>query len=510
MKLNALFSSHMVIQRDEPFVIWGEGKEGEQIQVSVQDKTMVTTVKDGSWQVTFPPMEAQLGVIITVKGDIDTVVIEDVAVGEVFVAGGQSNMEFYMRYDAEYKEAVKDCENINIRFFDCPEVSYPKQEQDFDYSRMGFWRECDPQNLEYYSAVAYYCARSLQKHLQVPVGMIGCNWGGTIASAWMSEEYVKKHGQIWLDEYLQATKDLDIDAYKKKYRENPMNDRGNPFADPFGELMLKGISREEQLKWMESAPPMDDDFFKPGPFHPNKPGNLYENMLKKIAPYPVRGVLWYQGESDEAHADIYKDVLGDMIDCWRNLWNRELPFFSVQLAPFGAWLESTGDKFPLLREQQQRLADEKNGVYLISSSDVGMQHDIHPKKKCPLGERMALSIRKYIFGENICCEAPRGEKVTWDAEGIKISFSHAAGGLKVIGEEVQAVHVYGISDKEETIISEETYQCLVQGEQVCIKLNETAKYDTIRVKFAKTPYYEVNLYNQSGIPAVPFELAVSR
>lgn len=199
-----------------------------------------------------------------------------------------------------------------------------------------------------------------------------------------------------------------------------------------------------------------------------------------------------------------------MIDCWRNLWNRELPFFIVQLASFGSWLESTGDKFPLLREQQQRLADEKEGVYLISSSDVGMQHDIHPKKKCPIGERMALSIRKYIFGENIRCEAPRGEKVTWDAEGIKISFAHATGGIYVTGEEVQAVHVYGISDKEEAIISEDAYRCMVQGEQVCIKLNETVKYDTIRVKFAKTPYYEVNLYNQSGIPAVPFELVVSR
>lgn len=122
---------------------------------------------------------------------------------------------------------------------------------------------------------------------------------------------------------------------------------------------------------MEQSP---DDFFDViGPYHQNRPGGLYEYMLKTIAPFPVSGVLWYQVESDETHAEIYKGVLSDMIDCWRELWKCTLPFFCVQLAPFEVWLAATGERFPVLRQQQYELSREKEGVYFISSSDVGMR-----------------------------------------------------------------------------------------------------------------------------------------
>ena len=510
MNVNRLFSPHMVLQQEKPIIIWGEGLTGETIQVTLKDEKQTTTVENGKWQVMFPAMKAQTDLRITVTGKDNSIVIDDVAVGEVFVAGGQSNMEFFMRYDEDYAQEVKVCDNPNIRFYDVPEVSYAEQEQDFDYSRMGFWRICNKENLEFYSAVAYYCARNLQRDRQVPIGIIGCNWGGTVAVSWMSDEYVKRHGQIWKDEYLEAIRDVDDEKYRENYRKNPLNGRGNLFADEFSEVMLRGISREQQLLWMKDAPPIEDDFFKPGPYHPNTPGILYENMVKKIIPYPVRGVLWYQGESDETHADIYKEVLSDMIDCWRESWGCQLPFFCVQLAPFEVWLDNTGEKYPVLRQQQQMLADEKDEVYLISSSDAGLQYDIHPKKKQPIGERLALSIRGHLYGEKVLCEAPRGKELTWDNDTLWISFVNAEGGLLTEGRQIEALQLIGNKEDADALIDPKGYSVFVNDEKIGIRFEKPMNYTTICVKFARSPYYTVNLYNKAGIPAVPFELKIQR
>ena len=182
----------------------------------------------------------------------------------------------------------------------------------------------------------------------------------------------------------------------------------------------------------------------------------------------------------------------------------------MQLAPFEVWLDNTGEKYPVLRQQQQMLADEKKGVYLISSSDVGMQYDIHPKKKQPIGERLALSIRVHLFGEKIACEAPRGTDLTWDNDTLWISFVNAEGGLCTEGKETEALQVIGIKDNADVLIEPEGYTVLVDGEKMGIRFEKIMNYTTVCVRFAKTPYYKVNLYNKAGIPAVPFELEIQR
>lgn len=152
----------------------------------------------GKWEVILPPLQAAESAEMVISGENSRICLKDVAVGEVWVAGGQSNMEFYMRYEKHMEEEKTVCTNPRIRMFDIPEVSYDGQAEDFDYSQMGFWRKADRENLEYFSAAAYYFAKELENKLKVPIGIIGCNWGGTSASVWMSPESAKEFAKPWV------------------------------------------------------------------------------------------------------------------------------------------------------------------------------------------------------------------------------------------------------------------------------------------------------------------------
>lgn len=500
MKLARLFQDHMVIQRGKPFLIWGTGEEGETVTVTIgQDKQTVRT-NGGRWKIEFPPISTEKGMTITVESENGQEVIRDVVSGEVWIAGGQSNMEFQMLFDADHENETALCGNTDIRFFDYPEVSYEGQEEDFDYSQMGYWRTCTSENLKYFSAVAYYFGKKLNRDLNVPIGIIGCNWGGTTASCWMSEEYLRRHGQIWIDEYKRTIlKIKDLEEYKNIFRKSGRNNRGQPFEDEFTMWVMPGISREEQLKIKEDNSVAEA--MESGPFGPRRPCGLYETMLSHIAGYSVRGVIWYQGESDVLHADIYKDVFLDLVQCWRELWKEDLPFITVQLAPFEAWLDLEGTEFPMIRRQQRRAADER-GIYMVSTSDAGMRYDIHPKRKKPIGQRGALLAEEKIYGMDILGQAPEGRRAEESDDGIMIRFAHAGEGLILKGETLNALKVKRQDGTWAKILS-----CSVEKETLRIRLDhkKTGKHV---IEFAQTPYYEVNLYNSSDIPAIPFLLEV--
>ncbi len=505
MKTARLFQDHMVIQRRKPFSIWGTGKDGENIRVILGTEERKTVVSGGKWKTEFPPMEKAEKLTITVESADEKKIITDVAVGEVWVAGGQSNMEFQMFFDADYKDEKEKCLDPDIRFFDYPEVSYEEQEQDFDYSQMGYWRICTPEDLRFFSAAAYYFAKKIRRDLGVPVGIIGCNWGGTTASSWMSEEFLRRHGQVWIDEYEKnAAAITDMENYKETFRKNMINNRGLPFEDPFTMLMMPGVSREEQLKMMKTVPEEcgNEEYSNilNGPLGPKCPCRLFHTMVKKIAGYGIRGVIWYQGESDEAHAEIYRDVFLDLVQCWREIWNDDLPFVTVQLAPFEAWLESNGDNYPEIRNQQ-RLAAMEEGIYMISTSDVGMRFDIHPKKKRPVGERMALMAESEIYDLNITGHAPEGERAVTEERGIRILFRCTGEGLHICGDHPNAVEIRKKDGAKAEILS-----CKIEKDQLYIEIKDFAPEEKYAVLFAQTPYYEVNIYNSAGIPAIPFVL----
>lgn len=521
MKLHTaqLFKDYMVIQQEKPFTIWGNGEPGCEVTVSIQGKTGKTTVlRDGTWKAVLPPLKMSHEELLTIATKDESLTFQKVAVGEVWLAGGQSNMEFYMRYDADRDAAMAACENADIRFFDVPEISYPEQAEDFDYSRFGFWRPCDKDDLEYFSAVAYYFAHKLQTQLDVPVGIIGCNYGGSPSCAWMSEDTVAAVGPVWLEEYRTAIKDLDIDSYTRDFRSNPMNDRSNPFADPFNEMMLQPTTREFQLSLMSKLP--DGALKQTGPCDPWRPCGLFETMLLPLAGFGIRGFLWYQGESDDAHADLYEAMLTALINQWRKLWGEELPFLFVQLAPFEVWLDCHGTHYPTLRQAQENVAASVPHTWMASIGDVGMRYDIHPKKKQPVGTRLALLALGHVYGRKVICDAPNAVDIQrWnpsnaqdnqtgasaDAQngpsGVAVIFDHAAA-LTCTGDNINALQVF--ADGRQI----QDYEAFVNGPQLIVTGTALVQAKNIRIAFARTGYYEVNIYNEGGLPVLPFELVL--
>jgi len=507
LKTEMIFGNNMVIQRQKKFNIWGTGLSGKSITGRIKGKKneVVGGIidKNGNWMLVFPPLEAERNLELTITDGNETLTYGNICIGEVWVAGGQSNMEYFLQYDAEKESVLDEKMNTDIRFFDYPEVSYEGQLEEHDYSRFGIWRTCTKEDLPYFSAVGYYFAENLQKMLDIPIGIVGCNWGGTPACAWMDPDYLKDNeGKAWLESYEEAVSDLNVEEYKSNFHANPMNDHSNPLQDEMmSKMFYPGLSREEQLGLIQM---MSGDQGKmllpqPGPYYERRPGGLYEVMLKKVAHYSARGVIWYQGESDDEKPEIYGTVFSKMIECWRDLWRDKLPFLFVQLAPFDQWLIASGKQFPELRKQQELVSKTVPDTWMISSSDAGMEWDIHPKHKKPIGTRLALLARGHIYGENILCNPPEFLNAKRVPEGIRIDFQNADG-LHVKGKQVNALSIVSVDGTELTPMGVSIFEdaLLIKGEFP----------EKVYVYFAKTGYYEINLYNKNDNPMKPFEVIV--
>lgn len=498
MKAAEIFQSGMILQREKPVIIWGIADAGDEITVSIQEKKGSGTADEqGKWKVELPPLKASENERLVIASKCEVISYTDIAVGEVWIAGGQSNMEFYMRYEKHLKGEKAICKNRRIRFYDVPEIAFEGQKEAFDYSRMGIWRTADVEDIEYFSAVGYYFEKELEEGLNVPVGIIGCNWGGTTSSVWMSTESVERAGRPWMEAYKSEIKELDMEAYWESQKKNPLNGRGNPFADPFSELVLpRTPSQKEITAFFESVDMPEMGIM--GNLQPqNIPGCLYEHMVKTIAPFSVRGVLWYQGESDDdlEKQDIYGEMLKAIIEDWRKLWQDDtLPFLIVQLPGWEKWLDMINKNFQVIRHCQEAVANGDENCYLCSISDAGEQMDIHPKDKKVVGHRLALLALGHIYGRKLLCDAPVVESVQRERNQVRLKFAHAKGGLHIEGEGIAALRV----------VPEMDFRAEIEGDTLLLVLERNLA-DSVKIYFAQEKWYKVNLYNESDIPAIPFK-----
>ena len=210
-------------------------------------------------------------------------------------------------------------------------------------------------------------------------------------------------------------------------------------ADPFSDLMMFGTPIEEifaKLSAMGIGLPTGDsaDFPMPamGPKYERRPAGLYESMLKPLVPYGIRGVIWYQGEAESAtDPEGYQTLFPALIRDWRTLWNEDFPFLFVQLAPLEQWDTCNGTPFAIIRAVQQDTADTVPGTGMAVITDVGMKHDIHPKKKQPVGQRLALLAENKVYGEAVLCEAPTLSKVMVEEGRLILTFKYAGNGLSL-------------------------------------------------------------------------------
>ena len=508
MHLAPIFQDHMILQRGKPVPVWGSAQPDAKVTVSIQGMDATARADGrGDWNVLVGPLKEQDTGTLTVTAGEETVTVHDVAVGDVYLAGGQSNMEFLMRYEKFAAEEREQCENPLIRFYDVPEVAYDGQEQDFDYSKVGLWRKATPDDLDYFSAPGYYFAKKLQRELGIPVGIIGVNWGGSRSSAWMTEAHAREICPEQVADFEAKLGDETCEQFIASAGNNPMNDRGYSSWSPFDEFILPQTPTMQEIgaffsQMVGAAGSVDFSSYASMPDVKHYPGCLYEHMVKKVAPFGVKGALWYQGESDDelpGSAAHYAASLKTVIADWRALWNEPaLPFLVVQLPGFRSWLACVNQDYPLIRAAQQQVADEDENVFLCSISDLGEELDIHPKNKRDVGFRLAGLALQHIYGKDLLADAPRPGSVNRNGSQIRICFFNAGKGLALNGDAIEALEV---SAGEDAV----PFDFAISGDSLLLTAKEHRE-DPLAVRLARGDWYRVNLYNSGGIPAIPFEL----
>ncbi|MBO6158962.1 MAG: hypothetical protein J6P72_06855 [Firmicutes bacterium] len=517
-----IFQDGMVLQRGKKVRIWGTSDKKQEIQVYLNEKELLRDTVCGDFELFLPPQDAMENAVIRLVGKSvpenngqtdqqrDEIRLVNVDFGEVWIAGGQSNMEFMLKYDASGDELIRNADDPHLRFFDVGEFCFEGEREEklkFLASHWDRWHFFEPEEAPYMSAVGIYYALKLRERLGVPVGIVGCNWGGTSASCWLPEEDLRQDPElkVYMDEYDQAVfriKDMQTYIQKDKdYRTRT----GSESAQHSSDNMLKNESLKPMNPFLKPLTGLFSAMHPMGPRHEWRPAGLYYTMQQRIAGFTCKGVIWYQGCSDDIHARLYARLLTKLIARWREDWRETLPFLFVQLAPFESWMNSTGANYPVLRAQQQYVADHVPDCYMASIMDIGSRFDIHPKNKKPVGERLSALAMHYVYqiaGEEEAYEAPRISRIRREGPALRVKFDFAPDGLELTAEESPFAgleYLFRIWADRKPVKASYT----IVGDEILIHSPGIQEADEICISFANRPYEIVNLRAKGGFPARP-------
>ena len=505
IRLADIFTDGMTLQRQKPIRIWGHTDCPQTVCIALNGKVLVENEHiEEDFSLSLPAQQAMSDAVLAIEGTNDRIELKNVDIGEVWIAGGQSNMEFLLRYDAEASEQIRTASDPHLRFYDVGEYTFENEKNitcKDNSNAWDRWLSFNRETAEYFSAVGVYFARILRETYDVPVAIVGCNWGGTTASAWTEESLLENDPvlRVYMDEYRKATENLDMDEYIQKHAEALAFLESKEMIRIMRRAMYGNISLPEYIRAIPVLMKISKAGMPIGPRYQNAPGVLYRTMVSRIAGFSCRGVIWYQGESDDTHAEIYDRLFSTMIRCWRNAWKEELPFLFVQLAPFGKWLGNTGEMYPVVRCKQEIVSKTVPGVWMASIMDAGDRKDIHPKQKRPAGERLALLARGKVYHEDILCEAPEfAEAVVQDGR-LVLRFANAGEGLSIRGKRLNA---FELSSKDRPL---RWQKASVNGDLLIIEGKEIQKDKKLEVRYAWSSWCEANLYSSAGLCAKPFE-----
>ncbi len=504
-----IFSDGVVFQRDKEMIIFGTAERGDRIRVSMfdchgglVDERTCTSERDDSFKVALAPMKASTDnkIVINNESSSQVLVINKVHVGEVWLAGGQSNMEFFNKYDRDWEKTKKLPLNTNIHFYNVPQRAFEGHTTHNGPGRDGYgkWLSDKEKGYENFSAPAYSFARKIQEILKVPVAIIGCNWGGTTASTWVPNYVLEKEPlNLYVEEYENEVKKYDSVTLKelsmKGWKEND-----DPEGYKVFEQFLYGRDRKTQLEFMMNS--QDGQTVPMGPYNENRPSGLYETMLSKVIPFSIKGVLWYQGESDAGYrAEMYDVLLKGLIESWRKEWNDSFPFLIVQLAPFKEWLDCTNDEYKTVREKQQVVADSMEDVYMTSIMDIGNYYDIHPKEKMEVGKRLAGLALSHVYKkiEPKLTDNPRIDKAYLSGNQIILTFDNA----ESLSKNTDDNTVFAIDNDKKIFPT----SIVTSENKVILEFTQNiSKDDELKVAMGYDDYGVLNIKNEQGLPISPF------
>jgi sialate O-acetylesterase len=440
IKPHALFSDNAVLQQKVRVPVWGTTDKTDTVTVAIAGQEATATPKDGKWRVDLAPLSAGGPHVMTISQGSDKVELKNILVGEVWICGGQSNMQWALNQSDGGSEAIATAGNDKIRLLTVPRRGADAPEADISAA----WKAAAPDTVADFSAVGYFFGRDLQKHRAVPLGLIASNVGGTAAEQWMSKEALDSNPDL---------KDM---------------------SKPQGASML------------------------------------YNAMIAPLAPYAIAGVVWYQGESNAGRAYQYRKLLPAMIKNWRETFGHgDFPFLIVQIAPYEAIVKEPADSvWAEIRDAQLNVAQNVPGTALIVTTDVGDEKDIHPRKKEPVGNRLALAARAIAYGEAVEYCGPQFENMTVEEDKAILRFTHADSGLVArpldASAEKSAATTTSVSGF--TIAGEDkkfhNAEAKIVGKTVVVSSDKVTK--PVAVRYGWAAYPVVNLWNSEGLPASPF------
>lgn len=465
--LPAIFSDHMVLQRDVRVPVWGVAAPGEKVAVTFAGQTQsATTGADGKWRVDLANLPSAVAPqTLTVKGS-NTITIQDVLVGEVWLGSGQSNMAFTVNRgkDFEVEKAAANYPLIRHYKEESPNSDTPQA------IGKGHWELCTPDKVPGFSAVLYFFGREVHQTLKVPVGLINSSVGGTPIEAWMPAEI--------------QTADKELQAAIAAQPKPPAAPKAAPKA-----AATTASADEPQ-------PPAKKAAKKAAATPPRATtGGLFNGKIVPLIPFAVRGILWYQGEANTtpAKTHLYQYHLPMLIRDWRARWGSEVPFAWVQLPNF-----SVADRiWPPVREAMLKtLALPKTGMAI--AIDVGEEKDIHPKDKQTVGHRLALWALGTVYGQKVASTSgplPAGHEIRGGE--IVLRFTHADGGLVATGG--GALTGFVVAGEDRTWVPA---TARIVGNTVVVSAPGVAK--PVAARYAWENFPTCNLANGAGLPASPF------
>jgi len=486
VRLPSLLSDNMVIQAGVPTPVWGWAEAGEEIEVLASWSTTPVSVRtsaDGRWRVQLEPPSDAGPHRLTIRGQ-NTRAIRNILCGETWLCAGQSNMAMTMDYRSKDDRGVLDYER-EIAQANYPEIRYFIVSREKNASSSvpleeahGEWKICSPTTAGDFSGVGYYFAQRLHRTLNRPVGLIDNSWGGTYAQSWMSPEALAADPEYaphlaWAREGLERAP-----VEKQRYQ-------------------------EELRTWQEHGA---DPVTKPIPpywhaGHRNTPAGLYRARVVPLFGYPVKGVLWYQGEANAAQARLYEKLLPDLIGDWRRGWGRhDLPFLIVQLPSLGSPGSAPevyrDSRWAELRDAQLRVSKRVRGTALAVTVDVGETH-IHPRNKRPVGERLAGLALTDVYGHRFVSGGPVYDDFRVKGDRVYISFRGA--GTKLATADGLPVRGFAVAGAERTFLPAHAE---LQGSSVVVWSEAVPDPAAVRYGWADLP--DCTLVNAAGLPAGPF------
>lgn len=511
-KVARIFSNNMVLQFMKPINVFGTGEDGTVLKISITGEEAAgvsVTVRDGRWLAVLPPQPPQKKVELSVSDGQNTVTFRNVAVGAVWLAGGQSNMEFELQNCTTGAESLKK-DKPDVRLYYTQKMSIADERFFEEEDKMGWCEFSDKNSAKAWSAVGYYFAKELSETLEMTVGIIGCNWGGTSASAWMEREYCTGETAVYFEEYDASVEGKTTEELLKDYRDY------QEYHTNWEKKSAEYYTNTPDATWggcLEYCGPNK----YPGPhspLNPMSPGVLHKSMIERVAPYTMTGVIWYQGESDDHRPESYYTLLSQMMRNWRDNWNDEELFFVIGQLPMHRWSADEDRKhWCVVREAQARVARLDRHSALAVLTDCGEFSEIHPKNKMLPAHRFFLAAMNGYYDGSILDVPPENPEIygaVWNDDSVDLFFATG------VGFEIRSndgkIHGFEIAGADGEFRPAEAELCIVEDITENGIIRVTGVDSPEYVRYLWTNYTEdITLFDRvNKVPLAPFRMEKAR